>query len=72
MTWFKERLISNRLMLFKAIFSAMKQPIYTIPRHCFCSVRACTSQGVWIANGDSTRKLKAMCVLVSSNGNLSP
>lgn len=60
MIWFSVRLMSSSEMLFSAMFRAMKAPMYTMPLHCFSSVRRWLSQGSRIATGASTQKLKAM------------
>ncbi len=52
--------MSSREMLFSAMLRAMKAPMYTMPFHCFSSVRRWLSHGSRIATGASTQKLKAM------------
>lgn len=60
-------------MLFRAMFSARKAPMNSMPFHCFCSVAMCSPRKAGsIIIGASARKLNAMCETVINSGNAKP
>ena len=60
MIWLSVSEMSRRERLLRAMLSAMKAPMYTMPRHCFSRVRRWFSHDSRMATGASTQKLNSM------------
>lgn len=73
MTWLRDRVISTRDRLFRAMLRAMKAPMQIRPFHCFSRVALCRlRKGCIIMKGANTMKLKSMCATVMKRGKEKP